>query len=273
MTAIDYTNDKFLVARAAGGLGKVPAGGAISTATLATVLDGLSTSTATAVTASDTVLSGFGKLQSQVTATQTALDAKAPLSHVGAGDTAHAAATTSAAGFMSAADKSKLGGIATGATANSTDATLLARANHTGTQLASTISNFASSVIGSVLTGLSTATSTVVTATDSVLVGIGKLQAQVTANLSTLTSHTGNSSNPHSTTKTQVGLGNVDNTADVDKPISAATQTALDGKLAIPTATTAPTGSTTSLLSGPPNYLSLVVGGVTYYLPAYTIVT
>ena len=37
MTAIDYTNDKFLVARAAGGLGKVPAGGAISTATLATL--------------------------------------------------------------------------------------------------------------------------------------------------------------------------------------------------------------------------------------------
>ena len=33
-------------------------------------------------------------------------------------------------------------------------------------------------------------------------------------------------------TKTQVGLGNVDNTADVDKPISAATQTALDAKAA-----------------------------------------
>lgn len=35
----------------------------------------------------------------------------------------------------------KLGGIATGATANSTDAFLLARANHTGTQLLNTISN------------------------------------------------------------------------------------------------------------------------------------
>jgi hypothetical protein len=34
-------------------------------------------------------------------------------------------------------------------------------------------------------------------------------------------------------TKTQVGLANVDNTSDLGKPISTATQTALDGKLAI----------------------------------------
>lgn len=40
-------------------------------------------------------------------------------------------------------EKTKLAGIATGATANSADATLLARANHTGTQTASTISDFA----------------------------------------------------------------------------------------------------------------------------------
>ncbi len=39
-------------------------------------------------------------------------------------------------------EKSKLAGVATGATANSSDATLLARANHTGSQLASTISDF-----------------------------------------------------------------------------------------------------------------------------------
>lgn len=51
-------------------------------------------------------------------------------------------ATTSLAGLQSAADKTKLNGIATGATANSADATLLARANHTGTQTASTISDF-----------------------------------------------------------------------------------------------------------------------------------
>ncbi len=39
----------------------------------------------------------------------------APSSHVGAGGSAHAAATTSAAGFMSTADKAKLDGIAAGA--------------------------------------------------------------------------------------------------------------------------------------------------------------
>lgn len=49
------------------------------------------------------------------------------------------AATSSTAGLESAADKTKLNGIAAGATANSSDATLLARANHTGTQLAATI--------------------------------------------------------------------------------------------------------------------------------------
>jgi hypothetical protein len=50
------------------------------------------------------------------------------------------------------------------------------------------------------------------------------------AEASDLTAHTGNTSNPHSVTKAQVGLGNVDNTSDVNKPISTATQTALDGK-------------------------------------------
>ena len=36
------------------------------------------------------------------------------------------------------------------------------------------------------------------------------------------------SGNPHGVTKIDVGLGSVDNTADLDKPISTATQTALD---------------------------------------------
>lgn len=36
------------------------------------------------------------------------------------------------------------------------------------------------------------------------------------------------SGNPHKVTKADVGLGNVDNTSDLDKPISTATQTALD---------------------------------------------
>ena len=44
----------------------------------------------------------------------------------------------------------------------------------------------------------------------------------------TVSNHTGNTSNPHNVTKAQVGLGNVDNTSDLNKPISTATQTALD---------------------------------------------
>ncbi len=43
-----------------------------------------------------------------------------------------------------------------------------------------------------------------------------------------LNTHASNKENPHSVTKQQVGLGNVDNTSDIDKPISTATQTALD---------------------------------------------
>lgn len=45
-----------------------------------------------------------------------------------------------------------------------------------------------------------------------------------------LISHLANTNNPHSVTKSQVGLGNVDDTSDADKPISTATRKALDGK-------------------------------------------
>ena len=51
------------------------------------------------------------------------------------------------------------------------------------------------------------------------------------ATQTSLTSHTSRTDNPHSVTKAQVGLGSVDNTSDVNKPVSTATQTALNGKL------------------------------------------
>ena len=47
---------------------------------------------------------------------------------------------------------------------------------------------------------------------------------------SNLTAHTTNTNNPHNVTKSQIGLSNVDNTADVNKPISTATQNALNNK-------------------------------------------
>lgn len=47
---------------------------------------------------------------------------------------------------------------------------------------------------------------------------------------STPVAHATDTNNPHSVTKTQVGLGNVDNTSDADKPVSTAQATALAGK-------------------------------------------
>lgn len=47
-------------------------------------------------------------------------------------------------------------------------------------------------------------------------------------NLSQLTAHTNNTSNPHQVTKAQVGLSDVDNTSDLNKPISSAQQLAFD---------------------------------------------
>lgn len=109
------------------------------------------------------------------------------------------------AGLMAPAQHTKLAGIATGATANATDAQLRDRSTHTGTQAASTISDFAVTVRATVLTGLSTAAGTIVNATHTVLEALGFLQKQVSDNLATLTGHTGNTSNPHNVTAAQVG--------------------------------------------------------------------
>lgn len=77
----------------------------------ATVLTGLSLATDAVIAATDSVLVAMGKLQAQITAMRTKLD-----------------------------------GIAPNATANQTDAYLLDRANHTGTQASTTISDFAEAV-------------------------------------------------------------------------------------------------------------------------------
>lgn len=106
------------------------------------------------------------------TATQTALDGKAATSHT------HTLANVTDV-TMTVADLNSLDdGVDSTLHFHASDRN---RANHTGTQTASTISNFASTVRATVLVGLSTATSTAVTAADSILVAIGKLQAQNTA--------------------------------------------------------------------------------------------
>lgn len=106
--------------------------------------------------------------------------AYAPIAHVGAGGAAHAnAVAAGAAGFMTGADKTKLDGVATGATANATNSELRDRSTHTGSQTASTISDFAATVRATVLTGLSLASGAAIAATDSALVAWGKLQRQI----------------------------------------------------------------------------------------------
>lgn len=62
----------------------------------------------------------------------------------------------------------------------------------------------------------------------------GDINESINDVLSNLTAHKNDKDNPHKVNKTQVGLGNVDNTSDVDKPISTATEmrlSALDNAL------------------------------------------
>ncbi|WP_127104376.1 hypothetical protein [Pararhodobacter zhoushanensis] len=61
-------------------------------------------------------------------------------------------------------------------------------------------------------------------------------------NYGNIEAHKAATDNPHSVTKAQLGLGSVDNTADVDKPVSTATQAALDAKAALSALTTETAG-------------------------------
>lgn len=61
---------------------------------------------------------------------------------------------------------------------------------------------------------------------------VNALNSGITAaKVSSYDAHLGNTNNPHSVTKAQVGLGNVDNTSDLNKPVSTAQQAALALKL------------------------------------------
>lgn len=63
---------------------------------------------------------------------------------------------------------------------------------------------------------------------------IGELNTKVTNHEDTMTkasAHIIDKKNPHDVTKAQIGLGDVDNTSDMEKPISTLTQQALDAKV------------------------------------------
>lgn len=64
---------------------------------------------------------------------------------------------------------------------------------------------------------------------------IAELQPTVTA----ARDHMQDYNNPHQVTKTQLGLGNVDNTADADKPVSTAQKAYIDGKANVTAMSTA----------------------------------
>jgi len=83
-----------------------------------------------------------------------------------------------AAWWAASAAKTKLDGIATGATANQTDAYLLNRANHTGTQTASTISDFAASASAAAPVQSVAGRTGAVTLSSSDISGLGTLATQ-----------------------------------------------------------------------------------------------
>lgn len=74
--------------------------------------------------------------------------------------------------------------------------------------------------------GNSTGTWTTMTTAQQDSLNSGATSTKITS----YDNHIANKNNPHEVTKAQVGLGNVDNTSDANKPVSTATQTALDNK-------------------------------------------
>lgn len=118
------------------------------------------------------------------------------------------AATKTTAGVMTAADKTNL--------------------DNTVQGLANEITN-RSNAINALRTELKTYVDDLIADTGS----------DVTALETKVNNHIANKSNPHTVTKTQVGLGNVNNTSDANKPVSTAQATAIaDAKAAGTTAQT-----------------------------------
>lgn len=76
-------------------------------------------------------------------------------------------------------DASNPNGYETPSQLNSRDTANRSRANHTGSQLASTISDFASAVLAIILTGFAVGANTAILATDTILQAFGKIQGQL----------------------------------------------------------------------------------------------
>lgn len=136
-------------------------------------------------------------------------------------------------GGLDPADRAKLAGIEPGATVNSPDAQLRDRSTHTGTQLASTVSDFAAAVRSTTAAQLVAGANTTITQVGDTLV-----LASAAGPGSSVTSVAGKTG-AVTLGKADVGLPNVDDTSDADKPVSTAQANALAGKEASITAGTA----------------------------------
>lgn len=93
--------------------------------------------------------------------------------------------------WNTSAMKTKLDGIATGATANQADAYLLNRANHTGNMPVANVTGFEEAVRNTPLTGFAANNYARVTATDSIRTALGKLQTLLNSALPWTTSSDG----------------------------------------------------------------------------------
>lgn len=82
-----------------------------------------------------------------------------------------------------------------------------------------------------ITTAYDDANNRVVTAIDQTQINHALLQNVGNNSHVQIDNHISNTANPHGVTKSQVGLSNVDNTSDLNKPISNATQTALNSKV------------------------------------------
>lgn len=172
--------------------------------------------------------------------------------------------STSRLAFTST-ERAKLTSVAAGATANLSDATLLDRSNHLGTQTLATISDAAATlaakadlvggkVPNSQLPVLTTSGGVFVVASQAAMLALSAVKGDIAKRTDNGNTYVLSTNSPSTLAdwlqinsggtvtsvfgrtgavvgaKADVGLGNVDNTSDANKPVSTAAQTALNLK-------------------------------------------
>lgn len=188
------------------------------------------------------------------TATAAALAGKATTAQGAKADTAlqsgaslDAISESATSKKFSATERTKLAGVAAGATANDTDANLKNRGNHTGAQPISSVTGLQAAIDGKATVAQGAKADTAVQPADLTKTAVGLANVDNTSDaakpISTATAaalagkataaqgaKADTAVQPAGLTKAAVGLANVDDTSDAAKPISTATAAALAGK-------------------------------------------